>query len=122
MSNLENELMFQIKVHQLEMPILEYRFAAYSVGLGSGLRTRLKRAQLKDWRFDFAWPEFMFAVEVEGITPAGGRHQTIKGFNADLKKYHHAQRLGWTVYRTGRELIRDGQAIQIIKGIISNGQ
>ena len=34
----------------------------------------------RKWRFDFAWPERRFAVEIEGITPGQGRHQTIKGF------------------------------------------
>ena len=54
------------------------------------------------WRFDFAWPDAMVAVEIEGVTSYGshiGRHQSAKGFEADAEKYERALELGWTVYR-----------------------
>lgn len=114
MSALERELMFQINAHKIRLPEEQYRFAADIVGFGKGIRQRLSQAGLKDWRFDFAWPGIMFAVEVEGITPQGGRHQNIKGFRQDLEKYHHAMVNGWTIYRTGRELIRSGQSVRFI--------
>ena len=53
----------------------------------------------RKWRFDFAWPDHMVALEIEGVTPDGGRHQTIGGFLGDAEKYEAALRLGWTVYR-----------------------
>lgn len=53
----------------------------------------------RKWRFDFAWPEAMFAVEIEGLTADAGRHQRIAGFTADAEKYEAALELGWTVYR-----------------------
>ena len=51
------------------------------------------------WRFDFAWPDHRIAVEIEGITPGGGRHQRFMGFMADATKYEAAMLEGWTVYR-----------------------
>ena len=117
-SKLEAELAFQIKALNLPTPITEYPFAAVHVGQGPGIQKRLARSGMKNWRFDFAWPDKMFAVEVEGVTLAGGRHQRIGGFKEDLNKYHHAMELGWTVYRTSGHLIKDGRSIGIIAQLI----
>ena len=51
------------------------------------------------WRFDFAWIEQKVAVEIEGLTQQGGRHQRIGGFLDDAEKYEMALLLGWSVYR-----------------------
>jgi hypothetical protein len=85
-SNLENALIYQMQFMKLAAPETEYRFALEHIGPGKDIRHRLKLAGLKDWRFDFAWPDQMFAVEVEGITPAGGRHQRIKGYQGRYRE------------------------------------
>ena len=51
------------------------------------------------WRLDFAWPDKKVAVEIEGLTYDGGRHQRIAGYKSDLDKYNAALMMGWTVYR-----------------------
>ena len=117
-SDLEAALAFQIKALNLPTPETEYPFAAVHVGQGPGIKKRLIANGLKNWRFDFAWPDKMFAVEVEGITASGGRHQRIGGFKGDLEKYHHAMQIGWTVYRTSGHLINDGRSIEIIEQLI----
>lgn len=96
----------------------EYRFAAEHVGTGSGLRRRLDAAGLKDWRFDFARPDLLVAVEVEGGAWVMGRHNRAAGFHADLMKYDAALRLGWTVYRCDGRMIREGRAIETIRRMI----
>jgi len=117
-SSLERALAFQIRVFNLPRPLTEYQFAAHAVGLGPGIQKRLAANGFKNWRFDFAWPILKFAVEVEGITPSGGRHQRIGGFQEDIEKYHAAMDLGWTVYRTTSPLINDGRAIKLIQKVI----
>lgn len=47
------------------------------------------------WRFDFAWPDYKIAVEIEGQ----GRHQTVDGQRKDCEKYNRATVLGWRVLR-----------------------
>lgn len=79
--------------------VSEYRFGANEVGLGKGLRERLKQANLKDWRFDWAFPEQKIAVEYEGIVTSKSRHTTLKGYTGDCEKYNSAMKLGWKVFR-----------------------
>ena len=122
MSELEQQLIFQISVCGLPAPWQEFRFAALEVGTGPGVRARLQARALQDWRFDMAWPDIKFAVEVEGVTAQGGRHQRIGGFKDDIRKYHAAMKLGWNVYRTSGELIKNGQAVSLIERIINNGK
>jgi hypothetical protein len=98
----------------------EYRFAAHHVGFGSGIRKRLESAGLRDWKFDFALPEIMLAIECEGGAWAKRktRHTTGTGFHDDLIKYDAAMRLGWTVYRCDLKMIETLRAYETIKQLI----
>lgn len=72
------------------------------------------------WRFDFAWPDIMLAVEVEGIThgDGGGRHQRGTGYMEDCDKYNAAMFLGWRLLRyTGEHLKSGVHLIQISRAI-----
>lgn len=88
-------------------PVAEYRFAREVVGNDAGVRKRLSEAGLRDWAFDFAWPELKLAVEIEGGIWSGGRHTRGKGFDEDCRKYNSAVKLGWRVYRFTRVSIDD---------------
>jgi very-short-patch-repair endonuclease len=117
-SALENLLIWQLTAQGVKIPVREYRFAAEHVGMGKGVRDRLRAADLKDWRFDFAWPDERLAVEVEGGQWSGGRHTRGKGFTEDILKYDRAMRLGWTVYRTEAGLIKSNEAVVTIAGLL----
>lgn len=58
----------------------------------------------RDWAFDFAWPEMMIAVEVNGgqWLPKGGRHNR----DSDRIKMNRAQALGWTVLVITPEMMK----------------
>jgi hypothetical protein len=49
----------------------------------------------RGWKFDFCWPEYMLAVEIDGR----GRHQSFTGFRDDCEKLNNALLLGWRVLR-----------------------
>lgn len=51
------------------------------------------------WRFDFAIPELLVGIEVEGGMWTQGRHTRALGFAADCEKYNAATLAGWRVYR-----------------------
>src|SRR5688572_11876337 len=53
----------------------------------------------RKWRFDFVWRDVKLAVEVEGATFAGGRHNRGAGYQKDCIKYNAALDLGYAVYR-----------------------
>lgn len=82
-----------------EEVVEEHRFAYEFVGKGKGLRARLEEAGLQDWRFDYAIPDYKFAVEYEGIFSTKSRHTTVSGYTGDTNKYNAAAILGWVVLR-----------------------
>jgi very-short-patch-repair endonuclease len=66
------------------------------------------------WRFDFAWPDKMIAVEVEGGIFIGGGHSRPKFIVKDMEKYNHAALLGWTVYRFQPKEFNNGEVVEIL--------
>lgn len=57
----------------------------------------------RGWRFDFAWPEQLLAVEVDGgvHAPRGGRHAT----DGDRAKLNAAAVAGWRVLRFSPQML-----------------
>jgi very-short-patch-repair endonuclease len=51
------------------------------------------------WRFDYAFPFLMIAVEVDGGVWAGGRHINPAGYINDMEKLNTAASMGWLVLR-----------------------
>ena len=77
--------------------------------------SEVRFAPPRRWRFDFAWPEQKVAVECEGGTWIGGRHQTGTGFAKDAEKYNEAALLGWIVLRFTSDQIENGAAMDAVR-------
>jgi very-short-patch-repair endonuclease len=94
----EATLAAQLRMLKAPPPVAEYRFE-----------------QARQWRFDFAWPEFMVAVEVEGghWIRGAGSHGGGR-FESDCAKYNEAAILGWLVLRFTTDMVMDGRAVQAI--------
>ncbi len=56
-------------------------------------------ASPRRWRFDFAWPEHMVAIELEGGIWTDGAHTRGQHYRSDAEKYREATKLGWRVMR-----------------------
>ena len=67
------------------------------------------------WRFDFAWPDRLIAVEIEGGSWIKGRHNYGPGFEADCRKYNTAELMGWTVLRFTPYMVMSGDAIAFMR-------
>lgn len=89
-SELELTFAKQIVDHRLPMPSREFKFLA-----------------ARDWRLDYAWREYMVAVEVNGMV-----HRIKERFLADIEKLAYAQMHGWTV------LLIAGQDIRAPRGVM----
>lgn len=105
MSHLEAELLNQMQDEQLPEPVREHRFSTD-----------------RKWRFDFAWPNQMLAVEVEGGTRVNGRHNRHSGFQGDCEKYNHATLMGWRVLRYTGDMVRSGEAVAQIRFALLSGK
>lgn len=61
----------------------------------------------RQWRFDFAWPAYWLAVEIDGVVVrrvggrmmTTGRHSDVAGMRDDNEKINAAIYLGWSVLR-----------------------
>lgn len=97
-SALELQFLGQLKAARILDPETEHQF---DVG--------------RAWRFDFAWPSLLLAVEIHGGGWVGGRHHRPKGMNEDCLKVAEAQLQGWTVFTFTGDLVKGGQAVSIMK-------
>jgi very-short-patch-repair endonuclease len=101
MSDLEELLGQHIQLSGLPSPAREYRFHP---------RRR--------WRFDFAWPCYKIAMEIDGGIYSRGRHVRGNGFERDAEKRNAAVLAGWRVLHFTSRQVKSGAAVQAIKAIM----
>lgn len=98
MSDLEDNLANQIKWIGLKEPEREYKFAPG-----------------RKYRCDFAWPDKRLLVEVEGGIYTKQAHGSITGILRDVQKYNLAAELGYKVLRVTPDMIKSGEALNLIE-------
>ncbi len=119
-SALEEQFAFAIKAVGLPVPVRELRFDWCCE------RPRKEHTNLtlhlfhrgRDFRFDFAWPDHMLAVEIEGGTATGGRHVRPAGFERDAEKRNLAQLKGWCVLAFTRRMVTSGEALVLVERVL----
>ena len=79
------------------------------------------------WRFDFCWPAYRLAVEMEGgVFTKDTRHVDGAGYANDCEKYNAALELGWRVFRfTARDVANatsGKRAIQQVCNVLRLGR
>lgn len=86
----------------------------------------------RKWMIDFAWPDDLLAVEIEGgtrpfwkVLKSGkkvkvqqGRHITPQGFEDDCEKYNALTEQGWRLFRFTSRMVKDGRAIEQIRRVL----
>lgn len=87
-------------------------------GLPAPIR-ELRFAPPRRFRFDFAWPSALLAVEIQGgVYGRGrrrGRHVRAAGFERDREKLHLAMLNGWRVYEFTAKHILTGMALEVTR-------
>jgi len=85
------------------------------------------RDEGRRFRFDFAWPNRLLAVEVDGgkfmirrSRKQRGRMVVVGAHNRreDLERQNLAARLGWTVLRYTPDMVAKGEAIRELKAML----
>ena len=79
-----------VKLKQIPPAVSEYRFD-----------------KIRKWRFDFCYPEYKIACELEGGVWSMGRHTRGSGFIKDCEKYNSAVLQGWKILRYTTSNIKD---------------
>jgi very-short-patch-repair endonuclease len=74
-----------------------------------------KGKPIRRWRFDFAFPLEMVAVEIEGGLYIRGRHMRGAGAEKDMEKYNRAELEGWTVLRFSPGMVKSGVALATVQ-------
>lgn len=74
----------------------------------------------RKWRFDFAFPHYKLAIEVEGGVWSNGRHTRGSGFVKDMEKYNAATELGWRILRYTPANLYNAETIEQIKNCLYN--
>ena len=85
------------QAHGLPIPVHEYVFC-----------------EGRKWRFDYCWPDFDLALEVEGGAFTQGRHTRWRGFLADMDKYNTAALEGWFVLRCTPDELQTGKVFELL--------
>jgi very-short-patch-repair endonuclease len=101
LSDLEDAFEYQLKVAKCSPWVRELTFATP-----------------RKWRFDFAWPAHMLAVEIEGGGWVYGRHNRPQGQVKDFEKHNTAVELGWRVLRFTGSQIEDGSALAVVERVL----
>jgi hypothetical protein len=96
--------MFELQLRALNLPApqAEYKFHP-----------------TRRWRFDYAWPEFRCALEVEGGVWSRGRHTRGSGFRGDMEKYNTGTCEGWAIVRCEPSDLRNGKAVKLVEELLA---
>jgi hypothetical protein len=81
----------------------------------------------RQWRFDFAFPDYWLAVEIQGVVVRriGGKmvtmggHADVQGMRNDHDKHNTATLLGWSVLQFMPSEIRPRRAIEMTMRVLA---
>ena len=94
-SYLEKVFFRIIQINSIPIPKREYKFHQF--------------------RFDYAWPSLLLAVELDGSQHYKYRQQ----YQSDCRKNNIAVSEGWAIIRADREIMTEAAFIKILKTTIS---
>lgn len=97
-SALEEEFLFHVKALGLPAPVPQYQIV-----------------QERRFRWDFAWPDYKVAVEIQGGTWSGGAHGRGWGIERDCEKQNLAVLAGWRVLLFTGTMVHNGMSIAMLE-------
>ena len=70
---------------------------------------------VRKWRFDYAFPDYKIAIEINGGVWKAGRHNRGQGYINDLEKLNNAAALGWLVLQFTPQQRFESKTIELIR-------
>ena len=98
---------------------LEELFALHCKAYGLTPVREHRVVPTRRWRFDYAFPDALLAVEIQGGTWINGGHSRGKGIERDCEKAAEAMVLGWRVLHVTTDQVRNGQAISWVVKLLN---
>ena len=93
-------------------------FKCIAQEIGEEIVSEYKFHPTRKWRFDFAIPKRMIAIEIEGGLWIGGRHNRPLTMIKDFEKYNEAAKLGWRILKyTPTQVNKPSKIINDLKEI-----
>ena len=84
---------------------------------GPALQHEYRFHPTRKWRFDYAEPQAMIAIELNGGVWSGGRHVRGAGYLRDREKINAAQSMGWRVFELGTGQVTAANLEMVIDAI-----
>lgn len=85
-----------------------------AAGYGGRYQRQHRFHEDRRFRFDFAFLPEQLAIEVDGAV-----HRIKRQFRSDRDKGQVAMLRGWRILRVGNDQVRSGEAISLVKRLIS---
>lgn len=93
-------------------------FQLVDAGLDDGLVRELQAIKGRKFRVDFAWPDQMLAVEVQGGIWTRGRHIRPVGMVRDMEKFNLLTLDGWRVLLLTSQDVNGGKGLEMIQAAL----
>jgi hypothetical protein len=101
LSSLEEEFYITVRAVNLPAAVREYKFHPK-----------------RNWRFDFAWPQWKVAAELQGGLGMGGRHTRGASLVLEYDKLNEAQVLGWKVFLFAWAHIENLDILRLLEAVL----
>lgn len=69
----------------------------------------------RKWRFDYAWPDRLVALEIQGGIWTQGRHSRGSGLIKEYEKMNHAAAGGWAIFYCTPQTVTSPELIELLK-------
>ncbi len=106
------------RVPKTEAPALFFAALA-SAGLSEPLREHMFHATRK-WRFDYAWPQYLIALEVDGGIWVNGGHNRGAQMLKTWEKENEAVCMGWRILRCQPKDLTAAATINSLKRVLTS--
>lgn len=80
----------------------------------AGYQREYRAVKGRKWRADFAWPDQMVIVEIQGGVFSRGRHTRGAGYTADRRRQNALTAEGWRVFEATPEMVRTGEILKLL--------